>query len=227
MESIPTPIIGITDLALALPGISSHCDANRLAVAHGDVIAVFTDSPADGRHLLRILATLEPPERGEYRFNGKTVDLKDYRQCLAVKRQIGYVAPEAAMLSNQTLRENLLLSRFYFENDLTIDLDITLDSLCKGAGLSRMLNRRPSVLSDGELLKAIAVREMGKAPAVMLIEQPENFMEISENDNIFNHLKYMVGSGTAVVFVSHNSEMNSFANRQLTVAGGEIRTTSV
>jgi ABC-type lipoprotein export system ATPase subunit len=50
-------------------------------------------------------------------------------------------------------------------------------------------------------------------------------MKISETDNIFSHLKDMVGSGTAVVFVSHNSEMNGFANRQLTVAGGEIRTT--
>ncbi len=226
MESTPIPIIDITDLAMASPGMSRHWEANRLSVAHGDVIAIFSDSPADGRHLLRILATLEQPERGEYGFNGKTVDLKDYRQCLAIKRQIGYVAPDAAMLSNQTLRENLLLSRYYAENDMTIDLDNTLDSLCKGAGLSRMLNRRPSVLSDGELLKAIAVREIGKAPAVMLIDRPENFMKISENDNIFNHLKNMVGSGTAAVFVSRNSEMNGFANRQMTLAGGEIRTTS-
>ncbi len=226
MESTPIPIIDITDLALVSPGMSGRCEANRLAVAHGDVIAVFSESPADGRHLLRILATLEQPERGEYRFHGKMVDLKDYRQCLDVKRQIGYVAPDAAMLSNQTLRQNLLLSRYYAENDLTIELDNTLDLLCRGAGLSRMLNRRPSVLSDGELMKAIAVREVGKSPAVMLIDRPENFMKISENDYIFNHLKNMVGSGTAVVIVSRNSKMNRLANRQLTMAGGEIRTTS-
>ena len=227
MESTPTPIIDITDLALSSPGMSGHCYTHRLTVSHGDVAAVLTDSPADGGHLLRMLATLEQPERGEYRFNGEMVDLKDYRQSLDVKRQIGYVASDAAMLSNQTLRENLLLSRFYAENDLSISLDGTLDSLCKGAGLTRMLDRRPSVLSNEELLKAIAVREMGKAPAVMLIDRPENFMEISENDNIFNHLKNMIRSGTAVVFVSHNSEMNGLSNRRVTVAGGEIRTTSI
>ncbi len=155
------------------------------------------------------------------------VDLNDYRECLAVKRQIGYVAPDAAMLSNRTLRENLLISRIYSENDLTIDMDNTMDSLCRGTGLSRMLNRRPSVLSDRKLLKAIAVREMCKAPAVILIDRPENFMEISENDSILNHLKNMVGSRTAVVFISHHPEMNGFANRQLTVADGDIRTTSV
>ena len=227
MESTPTSIIDITDMALVSPGISGHENARSLTVARGDVITVVTDSPAEGRHLLRILATLERPVRGEYRFNGKRVDLNDYRQCLAVKRQIGYVAPDAAMLSNRTLLENLLLSRIYSENDLTIDMDNTMDSLCRGTGLSRMLNRRPSVLSDRELLKAIAIREMCKAPAVMLIDRPENFMEISENNSILNHLRNMVGSGTAVVFISHHPEMNGFANRQLTVADGEIRTTSV
>lgn len=227
MESTPTLIIDITDLAMVTAGMPGRDDAHRLAVAQDDVIAVLSDSPADGRRLLRILATLEQPERGKFRFFGEMVDLKDYRQCLAVKRRIGYVAPDAAMLSNQTLRENLLLSRFYSENDLTIEMDNTVESLCKGAGLSRMLNRRPSVLSDGELMKAIAIREMCKAPAVMLIDRPENFMEISENDNIFNHLKSMVDSGTAVVFISHNAEMNGFANRRLTVADGEIRSTPV
>ena len=152
MKSTPIPIIDITDLERISPGMSGHDDAHRLAVASGDVIAVFTDSPAGGRHLLRILATLEQTERGQYRFNGKPVDLKDYRQCLAVKRQIGYVAPDAAMISNRTLRENLLLTRFYSENDLTIDIDETVGSLCRGAGLSQMLNRRPSVLSGRELL---------------------------------------------------------------------------
>lgn len=227
MESTATPIIDITGLVLGPPGMPGHCGSIRLAVAHGDVIAVIADPPIDGRYLLRILATLDQPERGEYRFNGKIVDLKDYRQCLTVKRQIGYVAPDAGMISNRTLRENLLLTRFYSENDLTIDIDDTVDSLCRGAGLLQMLNRRPSVLSDSELLKAVTIREMGKAPPVMLIDRPENFIKIDENDRIYSHLKNMVGSGTAVVFVSHNRKMTGLANRQLILTDGEIRTISV
>ena len=227
MESTATPIIDIADLALGPPGMPGPCGSLRLAVAPGDVIAVIVDPPVDGRYLLRILATLDQPKRGEYRFNGKKVDLKDYRQCLAIKRQIGYVAPDAGMISNRTLRENLLLTRFYSENDLTIDIDETLDSLCRGAGLFPMLNRRPSVLSDSELLKAITIREMGKAPPVMLIDRPENFIKIDENDGIYSHLKNMAGSGTAVVFVSHNRKMTGLANRQLILTDGEIRTISV
>lgn len=227
MESTLSPIIEITDLKLAPPGASRHYGSQGVAIAKGDVIAVVADPPMDGRHLLRVLATLDRPDRGEYRFNGKPMDMKDYRQCLAVKRRIGYVAADSAMISNQTVRENLLLARFYSENDLSIDIDETVESLCKGAGLSRRLDRRPSALSDGELLKAITIREMGKAPAVMLVDRPENFMEITEDDGVFNHLENMVRSGTAVVFVSHNRKMTGLANRQLTLAGGEVRTRSV
>jgi ABC-type lipoprotein export system ATPase subunit len=68
------------------------------------------------------------------------------------------------MISNRTIRENLLLSRFYYENDLSIDMDETMALLCRDAGLSDDLERRPSELNDSELMKTIAIREMGKRP---------------------------------------------------------------
>jgi ABC-type lipoprotein export system ATPase subunit len=227
MESTPFPIIEIADLALAPPDSSKPYGTNRLTVTQGDVIAIVADAPIDGRYLLRILATLAQPARGIYRFKGESVNPKDYRRCLAIKRQIGYVAVDAAMISNRTLRENLLLARFYYENDLTIDIDQTAAWLCEDAGLFRKLNQRPSVLSDSELLKAITIREMVKSPAVMLVDRPENFLEIVEDNGIFSHLKRMVQSGTAVVFFSHNRKMIDLSNRRMTMVGGEIRTQSV
>ncbi len=227
MESTLSPIIEIKNLLVVPPGTARYYDTSRLAVAQGDVIAIITDTPVDARYLLRILATLEQPNAGKYLFNGTRVTLEDDQLGLAVKRQIGYVAHDAAMISNRTLRENLLLTRFYYENDLTIDIEKTTASLCREAGLSQKLNRRPSVLSDVDLLKAIMIREMGKNPAVMLVDRPEKFMEITENDGIFNHLKNMVQSGTALVFFSHNNKVTGLSNGRLTMAGGEIRTWSV
>jgi len=220
-------IIEITDLLLAPPAMTMRYTSNRLIVGRGDVIVIVSDPPTDGRYLLRVLATLAPPERGEYRFNGTRVDINDYRQCLAVKRRIGYVAPDAAMISNRTIRENLLLSRLYSENDPTIDIDKAMLSLCRAAGLTHKLARRPSVLSNQALQKAITIREIGKQPTVMLIDRPENFIENMETDMIFGHLKEMARSGTAMVFISRNRHMADLANRQLTLAGGKIQASAV
>ena len=223
MEPNQSAIIEISDLATILPGSSVCCRSRRLVIGRGDLIIIDTDAPADGRHLLRILATLTAPDGGRYRFGGKAVALDDYRQCLAVKRQIGYVAVDAAMISNRSVRENLLLARFYHENDLSIDLDDTMAALCADAGLTAKLHQRPSELSDGELMQAITIREMGKSPAVMLVDRPENFLDITGDDGIFKHLKNMVQSGTAVVLLSYSRRVAGMAGRRLTLAGGEIR----
>jgi len=222
MQPTP-PILEISDLLLAPFGRQTTYGADRLAIAPGDVIAIDADAALDSRQLLRVLATLERPEQGRFRFNGSDVDLDDYRRCLAVKRRIGYVVPDCAMISNRTIRENLLLSRFYHENDLSIDLDETMRLLCRDAGLSDDLERRPSELNDSALMKTIAIREMGKRPLLMLIDRPENFIRITPDDAIFNHLKNMVQLKTAIVFFSNSKEMSDLGQRQLTLHNGTIR----
>ena len=134
--TIPKPIIEITNLTLVSSGSHGQYETKRLVVAPGDVIAIQTPKHNDARNLLRVMATLNSPENGTYRFNNKIVDLKNYRQCLPVKRQIGYVADDSALISNRTVRENLLLHRFYEEDDLTIDLAGQIASLCDDTGIS-------------------------------------------------------------------------------------------
>lgn len=225
MES--TPIIEIMDLVISLVGQQGTCGSDRLAIMPGDTIAIDANAPVDRWKLLRILATLEPPERGRYRFNGNALNVNDYRQCLTVKRQIGYLTADAAMISNRTVRENLLLTRFYYENDLTIDLDETIAALCENEGLTGHLNWRPSELNEAALKRFFAIREMGKKPRIMLIDRPENFMGTDPDDAIFTHLKNMVQSGLAVVFYSADRRMTQFARQRMTVNDDTIRIRSI
>jgi putative ABC transport system ATP-binding protein len=223
MKSTPLPIIEISDLVMAAPDAAMPYVTDRLAVTTGDVVAVEADVPADGRYLLRLLATLDRPKQGRYRFRGDPVDLANYRQCLGIKRQIGYVAADATMISNRTIRENLLLMRFYYENDLSIDIDEPMAGLCRHVGLADNLNRRPSELSSSEVLKAVAIREMGKNPLLMLMDRPETFLAIDDEDVIFNHLKNMLQSGASMVFLSQHRKMAELANRRLSLSAGKIR----
>jgi ABC-type ATPase involved in cell division len=220
MKSTIAPIIELKGPVLASSG------SLQLTINRGDVIEIVSDTPADVRRVLRVLATLERPGEIEYRFDGRRVDLQNYRHCLDVKRRIGYVAADAAMISNRTIRENLLLTRYYHENDLSIDIDAAVMSLCRGAGLSGKLDRRPAALSEAGLRKFIAIREMAKAPAVLLLERPEDFMLESQDVGIFSYLEELIRSGTAVVYYSAYNKMNALANRQLKLVAGAVRTGS-
>ena len=77
-----------------------------------DSCCVRSDSSDDARLFLRALATLVYPVQGTYRYKGSVLDFSDYRRLLPLKRKVGYIASDTAMLSNRTIRENLLLRRY-------------------------------------------------------------------------------------------------------------------
>jgi ABC-type molybdate transport system ATPase subunit len=48
------------------------------------------------------------PGAGNLSIQGKTKRPERYRDMLPCKRKIGYIAPDAALISNLTLRQNIL-----------------------------------------------------------------------------------------------------------------------
>ena len=222
-----TAIVEISDLVMALPGKPGTCRVDRLVIMPGDMIAMDASEPMNCRKLLRMLATLEPPQKGHYRFNGQGVDLSNYRQCLSVKRQIGYIAADAAMISNRTIRENLLLTRYYYENDLALAIDASIADLCERAGLLDHLNKRPAEVDEAALKRFIAIREMGKEPLLVLIDRPEDFMGSDPEDAIFAYLIAMVQSGAAVVFSSLSHAIIELAGKRLTATNDTIGITDI
>ena len=167
------PAIELTAYRLAPLGIGSGLLEFDLALEEGEMVAVDADDPEDARLLLRALATLIPPTAGRFRLAGAEVDFTDYRRLLPVKRQIGYVAADAAMLSNRTLRQNILTMRHYFENSLSIELDAAMAELCRKLGIEKELDLLPAQVDPTDLHRAIAARELGKAPRLMLFDRPE------------------------------------------------------
>jgi ABC-type molybdate transport system ATPase subunit len=193
-----------------------------LSLDRGEIAAVNADRPEDARLLLRALATLVPPASGTFRFAGEALDFFDYRRLLPVKRRIGYVAADAALLSNRTLRQNLLAMRYYFENSLAIDLDPETKRLCRQLGIEKELDRLPSHVDPVDLLLAVAVREIGKDPDLMLFDRPEETI----GKNGFRRLLDRIGpSQKSQIWVCASKErvfLEAVANRRIRIRGGAM-----
>ena len=170
------PLIELISCRVAPLGSGNGLSGVDLTLEKGEVVAVDADEPDDGRLLLRALATLNPPTAGTFRFEGKALDFADDRRLLPVKRNIGYVGADMAMLSNRTLRENILTMRYYFENSLSIDLDEDTVDLCRQLGIEKGLDRLAAQAEPVDLHRAIAVRELSKKPKLMLLDRPEEII---------------------------------------------------
>lgn len=216
-------LIELTDYFLEAIGAGNELKHIKFELSKGDICFIQTDVTDDAHNFLKALATLIWPASGTYRFMGKTVNFSDYRKLLPLKKKIGYIGQDAAMISNRTVLENLLLMRCFFENSLTISLDDKAVRLCKIFNLEDKLNVRPGTLRVADLRHAIVIRELTKTFDVLLLDRPEDYFGYSRFDLFNEILEDIIESQQAVVFFSRDRHfIETFTNRKILITGGSL-----
>ena len=221
-------LIELSDYCLDAIGAGSDFNNFNFALSNSDICQVQTNSTDDAYNFLKALATLVRPVSGTYRFMGEKINFYDYRNLLPVKKKIGYVGQDAAMISNRTVRENLLLMRSYYENSLSISLDERASKLCRIFNLEDKLDVRPGELRSVDLRMAIAVRELTKSYDVLLLDCPEDYFGHAQLD-LFNEIfEGITHAGKAVVFFSRDQDfVKTFPNRKVSITAGVLTQASL
>lgn len=216
-------VIEMADYTLPPVGSGDGIEGFHFALSEGDVCAVEAPKPDDGHQFLRAVATLAYPCKGTYRFMDNELNLKNYRELLTCKKKIGYIASDAALISNLTVRQNMLIHRYYFENDLSIDLEDQVGHMCDALGVCQKLDRRPADLNSMERQLAIVIREISKNPDVLLLERPEDFVGHARFDMLVRLFNNWIAQRKPVVFVSSDRRLiRRFANRRILIADGHL-----
>ena len=218
-------LIKLSDYSLAAVGSGSGIQGFNFALAPGDVCAIDSQYADDAHIFLRALAGMTRPLKGNYFFKGKPRDLRRYEEMLDCKKQIGYVARDTALISNLTVRQNLLLQRYYHENRISIDLAADVLALCKTFGIHEKLDRRPAGLNAMETQAAIIIREISKKPSVLLLGQPEDFIGHAKFDLMTQIFNQLIGERLPIVFLSFDRRLaRRFANRKVIISDGALTT---
>jgi len=216
-------LIELTDYSIAATGSGKGLKNIYFALSDGDVCSIKSDSADDAYMFLKALATLIGPENGRYCYMGETLNFTDYRKLLLFKKRIGYIGQDAAMISNKTVRENLLLSKSYFDNSLSLTLGEDAIKFCNIFNLQNKLDIRPGELRPVELRIAIAIRELTKSFDVLLLERPEDYFDLNRFDLFNAILKDTLEHGQAIVFSSNDQNfINAFSNRKILITGGTL-----
>ncbi|RZB34799.1 MAG: hypothetical protein SRB1_00567 [Desulfobacteraceae bacterium Eth-SRB1] len=218
-------LIELSDYTLSPIGQGNGLNRFYFDLSKGDACSVQADSPDDAHLLLKAIAMLEYPTDGAYRFMGEKINFSDHRNLLSYKKKIGYVTIDASMISNMSIRENLLLMRYYFENSLSLDIKDNVKNLCILFDIYDKLDVRPGALRPTELRSAITIRELTKSPDILLFERPENFVRHTKFDLFVKLLKEMLLAGLPLVFISYDAHfIKEFSNRQILISNGNLTT---
>ena len=195
----------------------------NLALSNEEALSIGTDSPDDARLLLRGVATLVPPKRGQFLYKGKELDFSDYRSLLAYKKNIGYIASDATLISNRSIHDNLMLMRYYFEDSTSIQMSEEIIELCRVFKLGKRLDLKPHQLDPEENRLFLIVRELSKNPEILLVERPRDFLRTKSFEALKGVLRNMIRKNLALVFFSTDEVfIKEFSRKQIFINKGRV-----
>jgi putative ABC transport system ATP-binding protein len=194
----------------------------NLSVDRGHLVAVMGPSGAGKSTLLTIAGSLEEATSGEVFVDGVTLRTMSYNDKARLRRRtVGYVFQEFNLLAGLTAVENV---------SLPLELDgvsarkartagmAVLDEL----GLADRAVRYPDALSGGERQRVAIARALIGGRHLLLADEPSGSLDQANGEAVMRMLVAACKKGVAVVVVTHDAHLASFADRVVLLRDGRL-----
>lgn len=169
-------------------GISWRARAGFLYRVHG--------GSGSGRStLIRLLAGLHAPLKGEYQLNGHNVYDYSFEEFLPMRLGIGFGFDMGGLLNNRTLRENLLLPLRYHKWGSEAEVQEQTNHILRLFGLEEVAEQRPSAVSGSQRKATCIARALIMDPQVLLLDDPTTGLNAKHVDVLNQEISRRMKSG--------------------------------
>ena len=181
-----------------------------LEIESAEKSAVVGPSGCGKTTLLGLISGILSADSGEILVDGKAVHKLNVRERHAFRLQtIGLVPQRFELLDYLTVMENVL-TPFRISSVLTCDRSAEKRArhLLKRVGLSKMADRYPDCLSQGERQRTALCRGLATRPKVILADEPTGNLDPENQEKIVELLLEQAGEiGATVVMVTHEPSL--------------------
>lgn len=200
------------DETLALQGVS-------LALEPGDLVAVTGPSGSGKSTLLACLAGLDEPDGGSVMVDGTRLSRRPEEERARIRgARIGMLFQQANLVGHLSVADNLALAQRIGVGSAGGEWRSEVLERC---GIDHRASARPSQLS-GELARAGLAVALANDPPVILADEPTGELDSLTADRILSLLHDRADAGSAVLIVTHSSEVASTADREIRLLDGRI-----
>ncbi len=178
------------------PGFSLDVD---LSLPGRGVTALFGPSGCGKTTLLRSIAGLERPPKGELRVNGD-IWQDDGIWVPTHCRPLAYVFQESSLFPHLSVMGNLQYGRQRSSQAATFDLSQVIELL----GIETLLPRKPDALSGGERQRVAIARALAVNPRLLLMDEPLAALDMQRKQEILPYLERMQKTlDIPIIYVTH------------------------
>jgi len=198
----------------------NHVD---LRIAAGEYVSIMGPSGSGKSTLLNLIALLDRPSSGEYRFDGRDVtDLSDDELAAVRRHSIGFIFQSFHLIPRLTAAQNV-------ELPLTLAAVAPAERAEKVAralaatGLSDRARHRPQELSGGQRQRVAIARAIVTSPALILADEPTGNLDTASGEQVVELLESLrERDGVTLIVVTHDADLGQRAARQIRIVDGAI-----
>jgi putative ABC transport system ATP-binding protein len=204
----PTEVEAITDV--------------DLSVERGSLVAVMGPSGSGKSTLLTIAGSLEEPASGEVLIDGAALSGMSRNDKARLRRRtIGYVFQDFNLLAGLSAVENV---------SLPLELDGLSARKARAAGMASLeelgladrATHFPDQLSGGERQRVAIARAVVGERHLLLADEPSGALDSAAAEAVMKMIRAACERGVAVVVVTHDVHLASFADRVVLLRDGRV-----
>jgi cell division transport system ATP-binding protein len=199
----------------ALAGVSFKIDAGELAFLTGH-------SGAGKSSILKLIALIERPTRGQVFINDKSTAAIKPRGIPQFRRQIGVVFQDHKLLHDRPIADNVALPLIiagYPKREIDKRVRAALDQV----GLLSREKSRPLELSTGEQQRVGIARAVVAKPPLLIADEPTGNLDPDLAVEIMQLFKRFNDVGVTVVIATHDVHLiDRFSARRIVLDDGRV-----
>jgi putative ABC transport system ATP-binding protein len=197
-------------------------DGVSLAVAAGEMVALYGPSGSGKTTLLLMIATLLEPTSGAVLIGGRDISSLSEREASRFRlSELGFIRQNFDLLPGVSAIDNSVLKLLKSMRWREAQREIT--PLLERLGLGGRLRHRAETLSMGERQRVMIARALSTRPRMLLADEPTGSLDSRRGREVLELLRELCREqGVAIVLVSHDPLAATYADRVFNLRDGKL-----
>ena len=180
----------------ALENVSFHLNRGEFAFLTGP-------SGAGKSTILKLINVAETPSAGEVRVDGKSSVTLTRKEVPQLRRRLGVIFQDFQLLDDRTAEQNVAFA-LEVTGAPAAAIGTKVARALTQVGLAAKATALPHELSGGEQQRVAIARALVNDPLVLLADEPTGNLDERATRGIFQLLREINASGTAVLMATHD-----------------------
>ncbi|WP_186038369.1 amino acid ABC transporter ATP-binding protein [Burkholderia gladioli] len=197
------PLVRLRDVHLSY-GATPVLQGIDLAVHRGQAVSIIGPSGSGKSTILRCIAGLQRPTRGEIEVHGMRVDrIASEREEIALHKRVGFVFQQYNLFPHLSVLDNLIAAPVrILKRDRKTALH-EAHALLERVRLADKAHRYPGELSGGQQQRVAIARALAMRPDLILFDEVTSALDPETAGEVLAVIRELVSDGMTCVLVTH------------------------